>query len=744
LTLPQPFVWMLCLVVLGLVVNYLRKSAATPKQPQSRFVEETAEAGLADLFDTAPIGYLEIDRKGVIQRINRQHCAVLDAEAAQFVGRPCSDLVPEAERARYRGQLGERMSGELALSPYERDYLKPDGSTVAVEVHEQWLYDRSGRIAGMRMAAIDVSPRKKSEQESYQIAAELRALFQAFPDFFLHLDRDGKVLDSKGGQRSDPFLAPEAFSGKNIEDVLPAVAMAQIREAQGRVRKTHAMEITEFTVDGRFGEQCYEARLLPLDWEQWIAILRNITDRKTDERTLKQYAEQLEQKNLELESALVTAREATQMKSRFLANMSHEIRTPMNGVLGMTDFLLGTSLNEEQLEFAHSIQRSARSLLTLINDILDLSRIEAGKLRLEPVAFSLRTLLEETTSLFALQARAKDLEFVCDFAPGLAVTAVGDPDRLRQVLINLLGNAIKFTEAGRVGLTAEFLNETETGFQARFTVFDTGIGIPRDQHGRVFESFTQGDTSSTRKYGGTGLGLAISKQLVDLLGGEIGLESEPGRGSRFWFKVPLAKPAAAEEVSRPAPAAAAGQEIRAASTPETPRQIVSAVPHAAQPQAAQPQAAQPQAARPPETPVNPGREGILVLLAEDNEINQRITLRLLQKLGLTADVAVNGREAVEAFARKSYDLVLMDCQMPIMDGFEATAIIRSRESSERRTPICALTANAMAGDRERCLASGMDDYISKPVSIDKLQAAVERWLPSVVSASAGPASDRQA
>jgi CheY-like chemotaxis protein len=352
--------------------------------------------------------------------------------------------------------------------------------------------------------------------------------------------------------------------------------------------------------------------------------------------------------------------------------------------------------------------------LTLINDILDLSRIEAGKLRLDRIVFPLHTLLEQTASFFALQARAKDIEFVTEIAPSLAVTVAGDPDRLRQVLTNLLGNAVKFTDAGRIGLTAEYLGETESELQVRFVVSDTGIGIARELHSRVFESFTQGDTSSTRKYGGTGLGLAISKQLVDLLGGEIGLESEPGFGSRFWFKVALAKPVAGEEVARATPMAAPA----------------SAVP------------VRPVTAGPPQPPVlKPAeRESSRVLLAEDNEINQRITLRLLQKLGLSADAVVNGREAVEAMAKKSYDLILMDCQMPVMDGFEATAVIRNREGSERHTPICALTANAMAGDRERCLAGGMDDYISKPVSLDKLQVAIERWIHGRASESTEAAS----
>jgi len=715
LTLPQPFVWMLCLVVLALVVSYLRKSATTAHPPKQPVFKEPTKAGLADLFDGAPIGYLEIDHKGTIQRINARQCKLLGTEAERLIGQRCWDLIPEAERPQYREQLGQRLSERLALSACERDCLRPDGTTVAVEIHEQLLRERSGKVTGMRMAMIDVSRRKRSEQESYQVAAEVGAVFQAFPDLFLRLNRDGTVLDSKGGHRADPFLVPENFSGRNIEEILPAEAMAQIQEARARVRKSRAMDITEFTVDGKSGQQYYEARLLPLAWEEWIAILRNITDRKTDERKLKEYAQQLEQKNEELESALVTAREATQMKSRFLANMSHEIRTPMNGVLGMTDFLMGTSLNEEQLEYAESIKRSAASLLTVINDILDLSRIEAGKLRLDRIVFPLHTLLEQTASFFALQARAKDIEFVTEIAPSLSVTVAGDPDRLRQVLTNLLGNAVKFTDAGRIGLTAEYLGETESEFQVRFIVSDTGIGIARELHGRVFESFTQGDTSSTRKYGGTGLGLAISKQLVDLLGGEIGLESEPGFGSRFWFRVALAKPVAGEEVTHATPVAA--------PVPAVPVRLATTG-----------LGLQPPISKPAE------QESSRVLLAEDNEINQRITLRLLQKLGLSADAVVNGREAVEAIAKKNYDLILMDCQMPVMDGFEATAVIRNREGSGRHTPICALTANAMAGDRERCLAGGMDDYISKPVSLDKLQVAIERWIHGRASESTEAAS----
>jgi len=655
------------------------------------------------LFEAAPIGYLEIDPKGMIRRVNRKECEMRGSTRRELIGKACWTLLPPAERQRYRDQIERRMSGHVALLPYQRKYLRPDGSTITVEVHEQLLRNHASRVVGMRLAAIDMTEGKKSEDEAYEAASELRALFQTFPDLFIRLNRSGQVIESTGGQSSDQFLSPDRFRGKNLRDLLPAGVMDQLHEAQEKTRKTKAPQIVEFSVDGRAGTQIYETRVMPLDWEHSIATLRNITARKNDEKRLQEYAQELERKNEELESALVTAREATQLKSRFLANMSHEIRTPMNGVLGMTDFLLGTSLTAEQQEFAGSIKKSADALLTLINDILDLSRIEAGKLRLDRLPFSLAATVEESSTLFALQARTKGLDFSSAVSGALPDTLVGDAGRVRQVLTNLIGNAVKFTDSGRIDVEADMLRATGDGFLVRFSVRDSGIGIPPEQQSRLFESFTQGDGSSTRKYGGTGLGLSISKQLVELMGGALGVESTPGEGSRFWFTANFGKAALA--VPPPAP-------------PKRP--IPAPVPKLPMPPAKP-------AAVPLEKP-NGGPRKLRVLLAEDNEINQRIALRLLEKLGLAADAVDNGRAAVEAMARNDYDLVLMDCMMPDMDGFEATAVIRNRERGKGRTPICALTANAMEGDREKCLAAGMDDYISKPVGLDKLREVVERLV----------------
>ena len=700
-------IWLLSFIALALLTSYVRKKR------RANSIEPGAEEGWDqtfndDLFETAPVGYVEIDLTGIVRRVNRRECELRKLAHREMVGQYCWDLIPPAERQRYRDQIEKRLSGQSALMPYQHQYVRPDGVVVTVEIHEHKLESHFQKVVGLRLASLDVTERKKSEDHAYETAAELRALFQAFPDLFLRLDRAGNVLDCKGGQSSDPFLTVEKFTDHNLKEILPAGVAELFGEAQDKVRKSGVLEVLEFSAEGRQGQQVYESRLLPLSWDHWIAVVRNITARKSGELKLTEYAQELEQKNQQLEAALATAREATQLRSRFLANMSHEIRTPMNGVLGMTDFLLATKLTPEQQEFAESIKRSADALLALINDILDLSKIEAGKLRLDRVPFQLGTVLGEIASLFALEARTKGLEFVSTVPADLPRVVVGDPGRLRQVLRNLLGNALKFTDRGEIGIRAELLSDSTNVIQIRFTVHDTGIGIPPDQQGRLFESFTQGDGSSTRRHGGTGVGLAISKQLVELLGGEIGVASEQGDGSRFWFTASFGK-AAPGEAPAPKPAI------------KVPAPRLTSRPAAVPAAPAAPKRA------PMENPV--AVEGPLrVLLAEDNEINQRITLRLLEKLGVAADAVVNGREAVQALEKRKYDLVLMDCQMPDMDGFEATAIVRSREGDANHTPICALTANAMEGDRERCLAAGMDDYISKPVGLEKLQKAVDRWL----------------
>jgi two-component system sensor histidine kinase/response regulator len=695
---------------------------------------------------------------------------------------------------------------------------RKDGSSFAAEY---WCHPmrQKGEGVGSVVTFLDITDRKRAEEEKQKFVS----LVENSRDFIglgslagevLYLNAAGRKLLGVDGveihlPKSISGFLPETASRERRDVEVPAVMKTGHWESESQFLNLKTLELIDVDVSNSLVIDPQTGQPLCLS-----VIARDITQRNRAER--------------ELVRAKEEAEVASRAKSEFLANMSHEIRTPMNGIIGMTDLVLDTEVTPEQAEYLQMVKGSADSLLTIINDILDFSKMEAGKLDFEYLSFDLRKSLGEVMKTLAVKAQQKGLELIFDVHPDVPATVIGDPARLRQILVNLVGNAIKFTEQGEIEVNVQAEPQSAAGTTLRFSIRDTGIGIPIEKQRVIFDSFSQADSSTTRKYGGTGLGLAISTELVNLMGGRLWVESNVGKGSAFNFTVPLGLgvtevPPQSLELSR-----LVGVPILVVDDNATNRRILgdsvrswNMIPTVVEGTAAALQVLQDWQLSRSQLPlvltdghmpeidgfglierirevpslaavrvvvltsggergdaarcrglgvaaylskpfdrlelrevllrvlaghVTVQEKGNLVtrhtireqqkslsfLVAEDNAVNQRLIVRLLEKRGHSVVLAQNGREALEALEKQIFDVVLMDGQMPEMDGFEATTLIREREkASGGHLPIIALTAHAMQGDKERCLASGMDAYVSKPLKLEELFTAIESVVPGI-------------
>lgn len=651
--------------------------------------------------------------------------------------------------------------------------------------------------------------------------ALLRTVIDNVPDFIYAKDVNGRFVVANLAVGRNLGMAPDQLLGKHDFDLFPHdIAKVFHEDEQALIRSGRPLiDREEIVVDSTGQQHDILSSKIPVCDDRGrvtglVGIGRDVTLRT--------------RMVAEMRAAREAAETANRSKSEFLANMSHEIRTPINGVLGMAELLLDTSLDHTQRDYARTIHESGKALLTVINDILDFSKIEAGKLDIEQVDLDLRNTVEDVARMIAFQAHRKRLELTLDIDPALPSAVKGDPGRLRQILTNLGGNAVKFTAAGEVAIEAKVLESDSDGTRVRFQVRDTGIGIPADRIDRLFQPFSQVDASTTRQFGGTGLGLSIVRRLVDLMDGECGVTSTPGSGSTFWFTLRFAK--SDEDVKRAtripltlkqrrvlvvddnqtnlkilaaqmarcgmvaecvSSATGALEILRAAAAEGNPYEValldhdmpvidgsqlgrlisddpaINSTRLVLLTSSGQPgessrfsrlgfaayllkpvshgdlvdtlmivlgatrdddcEASKPPIVTQHELLVMRAREKRpRVLLAEDNIVNQKVGVKLLEKIGCTVEVAANGKEAVRAWESGHFDVILMDCQMPEMDGYEATRQIRSRESAIHRTPIVALTAHALKGADEECRAAGMNDYITKPIDSELLRACIAR------------------
>ncbi|MCP4687859.1 MAG: PAS domain S-box protein, partial [Desulfobacterales bacterium] len=776
-----------------------------------------SESRLSSVVKTANEAIISIDANGVINFWNSAAKKIFGYAAGEAMERDVAMIMPERYRAAHKKALKQftETGVQTLTGRVEIEGLTKNGDEVPIAIS----LTRWETADGVFFTSIirDITERKQAEASLKKAFETTQTILKGVPFGVLVVD-ENKIVRMVNN-------AALQIMGKEKEDVVGHICHENITPTpEGRCPFWDGGKTVDHAVMEIFGPDGDKIPILksvlPIQLEDEKVLLESFVDITKQKR-----AEE------ELRSARDAAEAATEAKSHFLANMSHEIRTPMNGVIGMLDLLLDSGLSDEQRDLALSAQTSADSLLTVIDDILDFSKIEAGKLDLESIDFDLRATLENLCDVLAVKAEEKGLEFACLINENVPTDLKGDPGRIRQVVTNLAGNAIKFAEEGEVTINVSLRAETDTRALLYFQLRDTGVGIPRDRMDRLFKSFSQVDASTTRRFGGTGLGLAISKQITEMMGGEIGVESEVGKGSTFWFYMHLEKQPEAAVKRRKAPVEIKDLKILIVDDNATNRMVFKEyirswkcrfdeaadpleglsklrdakekgdpfqvalidmlMPEMSGEDLAREIKADPDLAdtilvmltsvsrrgdaerltrgdfdgfltkpvkrmqlldclRSVRGPVEPPKKeagagespppaekekpglGVRVLLAEDNKMNQKVAVRMLKKMGCEVTIANHGSEAVAAFRDAEFDFILMDIQMPVMSGVEATTQIREEETNaeadgRRRIPIIALTADAMKGARERFLSAGMDDYITKPVKKKILADVISKW-----------------